>query len=673
MKRFPLEVVFKAIDKVTAPLKSIKGSVSQFQNSLNSVGKNFDKGMTRAAKVGLAAQAVGDLRDQTMSLLGPAINVGREFEKTMSQVAAVSRVKVGSEEFKKLEESARQFGATTSFSATQAAEGMTFLAMAGFDANKIIQAMPGMLNLAKAGNIDLAKAADIASNTLGAFKMEADQMPRVANAMAAAFTRSNVDMNMLADTFKYVAPIANTAGMSIEDLAAMTGLLGDIGLQGSQAGTALRAGLLRLSKLPKPAAQALGELNIVTMHTNESIAELSKQGIDTSKMKVGDLRQMSDILEEIRIKTQGMGSGQRLEFIGKVFGTEASGAFTELITKADESGKSIRKFSAEISKAAASNEVADIANTMGANFDGAMKTMDSAREELSLTVYDVIKPALTTLANIGSKAFRWVGNFAKENPVLTRTIVMVVGAVAALTAVLLPILGIIAGTIAAVTTIAAGWAAFTAAIAIAKTAFISFTATLLANPLTWIVIAVVAVIAAIWMLYKNWDQISAYLGNLWESIKTKFSEMTESIKLKLIAAWEWMKGLFASWEPTINGLIAGFLNIPNVIAGVWENLKTYFSGLWASVTGIFTSAISKISSMIPDFVKNFFSGKGGGNIKMGAAKPVGGAVAGGVTNTTTNRSVVDVNFGNVPSGTRFSNRKPTKGVNLSMGYNGAAF
>ena len=156
----------------------------------------------------------------------------------MSRVQALTRLDKGSAELAALRAQARKLGADTMFSATEAAEGQAFLGMAGFDAKQIQAAMPGLLDMAKAGDTDLGRTADIGSNILGGFGLAAEEMSRVSDVLTQTMTTSNVTLEMLGETMKYVAPQARAAGASLEEMAAMTGLLGNVGIQSSQAGTA---------------------------------------------------------------------------------------------------------------------------------------------------------------------------------------------------------------------------------------------------------------------------------------------------------------------------------------------------------------------------------------------------------------------------------------------------
>ena len=228
----------------------------------------------------------------------------------MSKVQALTRLNKESEKLNKLREQAKKLGSTTSFTATEVAQGQSFLAMAGFDAEKIQKSMPSLLDLAKGAGLDLATTADISSNILSAFKMPAEQMGVVADTLAATFSRSNVDLAMLGDTMKYVAPIAKKTGAGIQDAAAMAGLLGNIGIQGSEAGVALRALYNRMAAPPQDASSALKELNVQVADAN------------------GNMRPMAALLAEVAEKTKDMGNTKQLALFKAIAGSRAGAAMS---------------------------------------------------------------------------------------------------------------------------------------------------------------------------------------------------------------------------------------------------------------------------------------------------------------------------------------------------------
>ena len=259
--------------QVQRELESAGINTRKLANENQRLGSTLDRLNTKYSKLAQAMRAReavkarrADLRGQLFdaAALGTTIaapsKVAVDFEQSVAKLGAITRADEAS--LKALEAAARKLGETTLFTASQSAEAMTFLGMAGFKTNQILAATPGMLNLAQAAGSDLAETADIASNILSGFSLEADQMGRVGDVLSATFTSSNTTLQMLGDTLKYAAPVASAAGASLEEVAAMAGLLGNVGIQGSMAGTALRAAFLRLSAPPKMAADAIEELGL---------------------------------------------------------------------------------------------------------------------------------------------------------------------------------------------------------------------------------------------------------------------------------------------------------------------------------------------------------------------------------------------------------------------------
>lgn len=246
------------------------------------------------------------------------INTAANFEQAMARVGAVSGA-TGSD-FERLTEQARQLGRDTQFTATQAANSQELLARAGFRIEEIVKTMPGLLNMAAAEGMDLATAADIAASSLRGFQLSADQSDRVADVLAKTSASTNTSIQTLGESFKMVGPIAAGLNIPFEEVAAMIGSMGDAGIKGSEAGTALRAALVRLSKEPKQTYQALEKLGVKTRDT------------------VGNMRTMPDLLASLSKKMEGMGNADKMEALTKIFGTEAAAGMLAVMDAAN-SGK----------------------------------------------------------------------------------------------------------------------------------------------------------------------------------------------------------------------------------------------------------------------------------------------------------------------------------------------
>ena len=315
-----------------------------------------------------------------------------DFEQAMARVNAVAftggdksdkQRAADAEDFKALQEQARQLGRDTQFTAVQAAQSQENLARAGFKANEIMSAMPGLLSMAAAEGMDLANAADIAASTLRGFNLEADQSGRVADVLAQMSAASNTSIAGLGESMKYVAPVAAGLGVSVEQTAAMLGVMGNAGIKGSQAGTALRAAFTRLSKEPKAVAKALGQLGI------------------RAKDAQGRMRKMPDLMKALSERMKGMGEGTQMQYLTNIFGTEAaSGMLAVMRALVDgtlQSYEQLGKESTGVLKA--------LADSVGVSMDemrAGMKSASPIAEELGISFRD-LSIYLAMLAENGIK------------------------------------------------------------------------------------------------------------------------------------------------------------------------------------------------------------------------------------------------------------------------------
>jgi TP901 family phage tail tape measure protein len=322
---------------------------------------------TGAVVAGTTAIAAG------IGAIGVAsVSAAADFEQSMARVGAVSGATT--EELEELEAVAKEMGSTTVFSARQAADGMSFLAMAGFDVNETIDAMPGVLNLAAAGQMELARTSDIASNVLSGFRLNADQMTRVSDVMAATMTSANTNIEQLGFAMSYAAPIAADMGISIEETAAAIGRLSDAGIQGERAGTALRGIMLTLSAPTASTRNAMEDLNIAVTDAQ------------------GEFLPLADIVGQFEERLDGMTDAQRSAALGTVFTTEQIGAFNVLLGVGSDE---LASYTDELEASGGAAE--SLAGQQMATFQGAMTELQSAVEGVAIEVGQELLPVMTEL------------------------------------------------------------------------------------------------------------------------------------------------------------------------------------------------------------------------------------------------------------------------------------
>ncbi|ELV5500905.1 phage tail tape measure protein [Escherichia coli] len=445
--------------------------------------------------------------------LQPAIGFGKE----MSRVQALTRIDKNSPQFKALREQALKLGSETPFTASDAASGQSFLAMAGFTPQAIQAALPGVLNMALAGGVELGETADIGSNILTQFNLTADQMDRVGDTLTAAFTRTNTDLRALGETMKYTGPVAAKLGISLEEAAAMAGMLASNGLRGSYAGTAMRASLSRLASPPKAAADALKELGV-------SVADAR-----------GKMRPMEDVLLDLYKATQKYGQVDQVSFFKDIAGEEAFVGLQTLVAAAG-SGE-LQKLTRELQ--GARGEVDRVAKVMADNLDGDLKNLDSAWEGLRIRISDLVDGPLRSVTQWLTRVLEKITSLAQAHPVLTRQLLIAGGALLAMTATIRSlslVIGVLYGKLATlrlgfdiltrsmnvVRVLPALWGMLTGSVSLLGGAIGA-----LFSPVGLIVAALAGAAVLIW---KYWDPIRAFFAGVFSGIMERLTPLRETFE-----------------------------------------------------------------------------------------------------------------------------------------------
>ncbi|MDL2279067.1 phage tail tape measure protein [Desulfovibrio sp. OttesenSCG-928-G11] len=617
-----------------AAIKSETGSVTRLSRDYATLSSNMDK--MRAKQQRLSANTAardankarrGDLRGGMIDTLALGASVALpakfaiDFEDSMAKVGALARA--SKEDLARLTAQARQLGRDTVFSASQAAEGMSYLAMAGFNTKNTMAAMPGLLQLAAAGGSELGRTADIASNILSAFSIKAEEMGRVSDVLAYTFTSSNTTLETLGDTMKYVGPVSAAVNMSLEDTAATVGLLGNVGIQGSQAGTALRAALLRLAAPAKMGAEALGELTGVEGPELEDMLSeikggqqaLREMGVQT-KDSAGNLRPMVDIMEELNAKMAGMGSGERMEKIKKIFGSEASAAIVALMEQAgktvDEEGNKIvdsygkqstalRKYMADIAASSGTGE--RIARQMNDTTGGSLRVMRSALEDVAIVTGNLFSPAIREAAGYIGIGANKVSALMERFPRLSSAVGMAAGSVIALSVAskglaysytfLKDGLLLAQGALLRMTGAQIGGAAATHGLTLAQRVWA--TGTLIAANATRAVTMAMRVMnfvmlkSPIGLILGGVALAAGYIIQNWSSIGPWFAGMWENITAYAARAWAFLKEYFWDKNPLTLGarlVIEKWESISNSLDPVFTWLGEKFSWVTDSFKGL---------------------------------------------------------------------------------------
>ncbi|WP_156482470.1 phage tail tape measure protein [Wohlfahrtiimonas chitiniclastica] len=498
MAELKMEVILQAFDHVTSVMRGIDGSIGKTKQNIKDYKKRVRELNDRIPQVGPLSRAqqrdqqelektsrlierqqarltrlyktqahrnsgkqmmgAGGMHIAAATAMGYGISRfmddGMNFDTTMGRVQALTRLQKDDPMLAALRANAKELGASTWADPTQVAQGQAFYAMAGFKPEEIIKSMAGTLDLAKAGDVDISRAADIGSNILSAFGLSADEMDRVGDILVGTFTRTNTDLEMLGETMKYVGPIAKGLGVSLEETSAIAGVLGNIGIQGSQSGTAMRAIFSRLAAGPSMAKK-----------------ELAKLGIKTNDKK-GNLRTPVDLLREVLQKTAKMGNAQRMGILKSIAGEEAAAAFSALIEKGNL--EDLNRIIDELKNN--HGESKQLAKVMADNLSGDMQQLNSAWTDFKISIFEVNNKGLRNTFKWLTKIMVNIGDFAKSNPEI----------------------------ISNLSYIAAGVMGITASLGLAKLAWGAFQFAVLGNP---IVAAIAGIGLVMYGVYKNWDSL----------------------------------------------------------------------------------------------------------------------------------------------------------------------
>ena len=533
-------------------------TVGQLDIAISFNTKSMDKGLEeveqKASKTGqviqtamgmLAANAVQGTISKVGDLAKSVIEIGSSFESSMSEVAAISGATGADLEL--LEKTAREFGASTQFSATEASQALKYMSLAGWDANQSASALGGVLDLAAASGMDLAQASDMVTDYLSAFGMEASESTYFADLLSYAQAKSNTTAEALGEAYKNCAANLNAAGQDVETTTSLLAMMADQGLKGSEAGTALNAVMRDMTAKMKDGAIAIGDTQVQVMDAN------------------GNYRDMTDILMDVQSATAGMGDAERAAALASTF-TSDSIKGLNLIMNAGVNKAAAFEEALRSSDGTASN----MADAMNDNLNGRLRELTSKLAEVALKIYDVIQPALEVGVQL-------VGGFADA-----------VGWAIDNADWLLPVLGALtAGFVAyevAVNGAAIAQGIATTATNVMAAAQAALNVVMSLNPIGVIVAAIAALVVGLVLLWKNCEGFRNFIGGMFESIGQFVGFLGEQIS-----------GFF-------NGIVEWLTNLPENISAFINTVITFFMELPANLQAFFTSILVNVATWIGEMV-----------------------------------------------------------------------
>ena len=568
-------------------LSDAEYAADKLDNSLEEVessAKKADDGFTmfKATLANLAADAIMRAVDGIKNLVGNVIELGQNFTSTMSEVSAISGAT--GEDFEKLEACAREYGATTVFSASNAAEALKYMSLAGWDADQSTSALGGVLNLAAASGMELGAASDMVTDYLSAFAMEAGDAAYFADLLSYAQSHSNTTAEALGEAYKNCAANLNAAGQDVETVTSLLEGMANQGYKGSEAGTAMAAIMRDITNGMKDGAIKIGETSVAVMDAQ------------------GNFRDLTDILTEVEAATNGMGDAERAVALSSTFTADSTKGLNLIL---NEGMDNIAGYEEELRGASGSAE--EMANIMNDNLSGDVAAMNSAFEELGLKIYDALESKLRAgvqfITNGVIPAIEWLGGHIPEVTIAVSGLGAVIAAM--------------------------NWGTISSKIAMVKGALVKLAAAL--GGVSLPAIAIIAVITAVALtftnLWKNNEEFRNKITAIWDGIKAKFDEFGQGIVDRLNALGfefeditEVMKAVWDGFcevlAPIFEGVFQQISNILNealdiltglfdIFAGiftgdwdmVWQGVQEVFGAVWDFVVATFENWISTFTSL----------------------------------------------------------------------------
>lgn len=622
-----------------------KNIATKIGSNLQSAGKSITSaGKTLTTHVTVPIVGLGTAAVKTTS----------DFESAMSKVSAISGA-TGSD-LDALNQKAQEMGAKTKFSATESAEAFTYMAMAGWKTEDMLQGIDGIMALAAADGLDLATTSDIVTDALTAFGLSADDSGHFADVLAAAASNANTNVSLLGESFKYAAPVAGALGYSAEDTAIALGLMANAGIKGSQGGTALRSSL---SRLIKP--------------TDDAAALMEQYGLSMTNAD-GSMKSLGEVMEMLRTKMGGLSEAEQAQAAATLFGQEAMSGMLAVINASDSDYEKLT--SAIYGADGAAQQMAD---TMLDNLSGQLTLLKSALEGLAIQFGEILMPYIKQFV-------QWLQNLVQKLQEMTPEQKEQIVKWATFAAAIGPVLLAVGKLVTGIGNVISVFGKLKTAIPAVEGALVAVKGAIagISAPVVAVVAAIGTLVAAFATLWKTNEEFRNKITAIWNQIKGTFDKLCQGIVdmlnklgfdfenigevLKAIwkgfcdflapifegvfqniantfdtivnvilgildffiaiftgdweGAWGAIKGIFESiW----NGIVAWFQNIGNTLLGIlnvvcgwfgttwdniWNSIKQFFVDIWNSIVSFFTNIINTIKTSVSNFVTtiiNFFA------------------------------------------------------------------
>ncbi len=540
-------------------LRDLERLAGQSAVALQKIAATGEKLKTVGDNISSAGQKLLPVTAGVTALGTAAVSTAANFESSMSQVQATMGITkdamstVNGESVNTMDTLsalAKKMGSETAFSASECAEALNYLALAGYDTQQMCDTLPTVLNLAAAGGIDLAAASDMVTDAMSALGMGVDEAGTMVDQMAKTASTTNTSVAQLGEGILTIGATAKTVKGGTAELNTALGILANNGIKGAEGGTHLRNVILSLQNPTDKAAACMEQL-----------------GLDVYDSE-GNMRSLNDILGDLNTSMDGMTAAEKSNIIGQIFNKTDLSSVNALLANTGSTWDDLQQ--SIIDSGGAAQQMAD---TQLDNLQGQITILKSALEGLAISFGELLLPAIKMIVGWVQKFVDWLNGMDEGTKKVVTTIAL-------LAAALGPMLIVIGKVVSAVGTIMTIVPKVAGVINTVKTAFAALNTTMLANPIFLIIAAITALVAAFIYLWNTNEDFRQFWINLWENVKEV-----------AIAVWEAIKNFFtAAWEA-----------ISSTAQAVWNGIKDFFSGLWEGIKTIFSTVVEVIKTIITTY------------------------------------------------------------------------
>lgn len=562
-------------------LKNLETQANQSATAVQKIAATGEKFKTVGDNISSAGQKLLPVTAGVTALGMASVTTAANFESSMSQVQATMGITKDAmstvngqsvNTMDTLSKLAKKMGAETAFSASECAEALNYLALAGYDTQQMCDTLPTVLNLAAAGDIALADASDMVTDAMSALGMGVDEAETMVDQMAKTASTTNTSVAQLGEGILTIGATAKSIKGGTAELNTALGILANNGIKGAEGGTHLRNIILSLQNPTDKAATQMEALGL-SVYDSE-----------------GNMRSMNDILGDLNKSMDGMTSAEKSNIISTIFNKTDLSSVNALLANTGETWDSLQKSITDSGGAAQ-----QMADTQLDNLQGQITILKSALEGLAISFGELLMPAIKQIVGWVQKFVDWLNGLSEGTK---KTVVTI----ALLAAALGPVLIVIGKVISAVGTIMTIVPKIAGVINTVKGAFAALNTTMLANPIVLIIAAIAALVAAFIYLWNNCDGFRQFWIDLWENVKQVAITVWNAIKAFFSQVWEAIKTIFSTVFEVIKTLVTTYFNLyKTIIETVFNVIKTVITTIWNAIKGVFTTVFNVIKTLVTTY------------------------------------------------------------------------